>query len=273
MPSKEMFNIAESRCYRFLDITVPPKQYAQFLWECVSVFEEIVLRESKCKSLEELREKYAKMMRKSNPTKSEKELKTFDGPPIELWFGAELGYNKGFSHSRKPDKPYRSVEWIESLSLPNPEERAVRFPPRQSKINLKSTKEDLVVFVNYINEELDRRFRRRKGGVPWDIFRDKKKEDNGAYYGINHFRFDLRLESDPISLSTDISLINSGASMGNRSKPGHLTPAIEVKTDELFATSMRISRRMVESIGEVVTKHYKPFETEHVTKYTLMRTS
>src|SRR3989338_5038588 len=111
-----------TRTYGLQELGVPPKGYTDFLVETVQAIQNLILEENKCKSLEDVAEKYARAMKKINPGITEKELSL--GSPLAIGVDGELHYHRRISHARRAGRPYRSTEYEEKLPLSREQSRS-----------------------------------------------------------------------------------------------------------------------------------------------------
>ncbi len=250
----------EERIYQLNELAVPPKRYASFLAKAVSAVGQLIVERHHCSSLDEVAQNYLRRMQRLNPERTVKELLT---APLSVEVQGRLLYDRGHSKRRRAEKIYRSTEYQEYLPVGA---RTEAYAPGKW-VELPSFKDELAAFVEALDTTLNKRFPRREGKVPADLFRRPKSgEATRLEKHIRGFRFVVSMQSFPTAmLEVEIRLRNYG-SIGNVKKM-HAIPAIHVQARQLYAASLLFPRKIVEAVGEMADKYYTITDVEQRSRF------
>ena len=249
------------RIFQLKDLQVPPQNYSGFLAQVVDGFTQLVLQYHGVQTLDEVVGKYKRELKEANPDKSEEDLFQHLFSPVGLRFSGQLRYQRVGSE-RVPNQVYQSQEHTEDL-----------FDPRSgTRIPLGDYQQQLAGIVETIRQELDKRYPDREGHLTNSLFRRTVNgEEQDIRQFLYEFGFNLHLQSVPTGrLETDVTLRDYGATSKDASGIDTMIaiPAISIRAKTL-AGQLEFPQKVVDTLGGLVTNHYKINETENRQSYVI----
>lgn len=242
------------------DLSVPPKNYANFLSDCIDTIIPIILEEHKSKTIQEAKEKYKKQLRKINPGKKDEELFSLEDPLFEIYINGKLKFLK-YQRKKNDINISKKISEYENLIYHKSSSYGILITCNNHKKEIKD-------HVSNFNKALNERYPNRKNKLSGEfdsIFLSNKKEKP-----FDGFELNLYLRSIPTDcLETNIILCDYGC-IRTVNGNWYSIPGIKIKT-ELLDGLLTIPKKITDTLEKVVDKYYahgSSLRTSHQISYT-----